>query len=313
MKNYSVLALLLSTVGVCCWAQEPALPVSGAPSTVLKTETREVLVDTIVTDKHGNYIHDLAANDFRVWEDDKEQKIKSFTYAADSSSPNAAQKHYLVLFFDNSSMDLTEQGRARIAAGQFIDANAGPNQYIAVADFGGTLKIAQNFTQDASRLKKVVSSMKVSAVSPNDESQVASLGMPPVLSNEAEFGVRTVILALRSLARSLAAVPGRKSVVFLSAGFLVTPELETEVTAAINACNKANVAVYPIDVRGLVTGMSAGPREKNSVPLEIGSGHVMDAGLRWKSNGSSRYGRARLVYVGQRPGSGGGGPNGGGG
>ena len=158
---------------------------AAQPSQVIKTETREVLVDTIVTDKHGNYIKDLSQKDFRVWEDDKEQKVKSFTYAADPASPAAQQKHYLVLFFDNSTMDLSDQGRARIAAGQFIDANAGPSQYIAVANFGGTLQIAQNFTQDAARLKKVVSTMKFSNVSPNDDSQVASLGAPVVLSSEA--------------------------------------------------------------------------------------------------------------------------------
>lgn len=306
----SLMLLTLSAI-IPLIAQEPAPP-AGTPSTVIKTEAREVLVDTIVTDKHGNYIHDLAVKDFRVWEDEKEQKIKSFSYAADPASPTASQKHYLVLFFDNSTMDLADQGRARIAAGQFIDANAGPNQYIAIANFGGTLQIAQNFTQDAARLKKVATSMKFSAVSPNDGSQVASLGAPPVLSSEAEFGVRTVILALRSLAKSLSAIPGRKSVAFLSAGFQVTPELESEVTAAIDACNKANVAVYPIDVRGLTTGMSAAHARLRK-PQVASSGKLASAGLRWSGNQSQQYGGAHLVYVGQRAGGGGGAPRGGGG
>jgi VWFA-related protein len=302
MKAQISLLLLFITAVISAAAQEA--PPIGAPSTVIKTEAREVLVDTIVTDKHGNYIRDLTIKDFRVWEDDKEQKIKSFQNASDPASPASAQKHYLVLFFDNSTMDLADQGRARIAAGQFIDANAGPNQYIAIANFGGTLQIAQNFTQDAARLKKVATSMKFSAVSPNDGSQVASLGVPPVLSNEAEFGVRTVILALRSLAKSLAAIPGRKSVVFLSAGFQVTPELESEVTAAIDACNKANVAVYPIDVRGLSTGMSAAHASLRR-PAMPGSGRLVSAGLRWSAVQHSQNGVAHLVYVGQRAGGGG--------
>ena len=294
------LLMMFSTLGISfsVIAQQTT---STTPSTIIKTEAREVLVDTIVTDKHGNYVHDLAAKDFRVWQDDKEQKIKSFMYAADPASPAAAQRHYLVLFFDNSTMDFSDQARARIAAAQFIDANAGPNQYIAVANFGGTLQIAQNFTQDAARLKKIVSTTKFSAVSPNDDTQIASLG-PPILSSEAEFGVRTVILALRSLAKSLAVVPGRKSVVFLSAGFQVSPELESEVTAAIDACNKANVAIYPIDVRGLTTGMSAVHASLHKPHSQ--SGRIVSASLRWNTGQMSKT-RPRLVYVGQRAGGGG--------
>jgi VWFA-related protein len=303
--------LVILFLGAISSVNAQQTPPPSGPAAVIHTEAREVLVDTIVTDKHGNYIHDLTIKDFRVWEDDKEQPIKSFSYAADPASPASHQKHYLVLFFDDSTMDVGDQARARIAAGQFIDANAGPDQYMAIVDFGGTLRIAQNFTQDAARLKKVASSVKFSSVSPNDAAQVASLGLPPVLSSEAEFGVRTVVLALRSLAKSLATVPGRKSVVFLTAGFQVTPELESEVTAAIDACNKANVAIYPIDVRGLTTGINLGPRASNSESEHIARGKLQAASLRWTGS-TPKYGGAHLVYVGQRGGAGGGGPRGGG-
>ena len=40
----------------------------------------------------------------------------------------------------------------------------------------------------------------------------------------------------------------------ITGGFPVTPEILSEATATISACNKANVAIYPIDVRGLVAG-----------------------------------------------------------
>src|SRR4029077_1671264 len=124
-------------------------------------------------------------------------------------------------------------------------------------------------TADADRLKQVVSGLKVSAVSPNAPPplQVASLGTPslglpagiPNLSNsEADFGVQSVMLALRSLAKNLSTVPGRKTLVMLTAGFALTPEHMSELTAVIDACNKANVAVYPIDVRGLIATAPGG-------------------------------------------------------
>ncbi len=50
-----------------------AVPDSGA---VIRSETRVVLVDAVVTNKKGEYVHDLTAKDFKVWEDNKEQTIK---------------------------------------------------------------------------------------------------------------------------------------------------------------------------------------------------------------------------------------------
>ena len=76
---------------------------SGA---VIKTETRLVVVDAVVTDKKDNYVKDLNKKDFKVFEDGKEQSITTFSYEADPASPLNGQKHYLVLFFDNSTMNL---------------------------------------------------------------------------------------------------------------------------------------------------------------------------------------------------------------
>src|SRR5215469_3697048 len=147
---------------------------------VIKAQTRLVLVDTVVTDKKGNYIRDLTAKDFRVWEDNKEQTITSFSFEENSTQRANAQRLYLVLFFDNSTMGIGDQAQARQAAAKFIDANAGPNHAMAIVNFGGTLQIAQNFTADADRLKQVVGGLKVSAVSPNALApQVATLGTPP--------------------------------------------------------------------------------------------------------------------------------------
>src|SRR5271167_3278496 len=248
-------------------AQNQAPPQAGDSSTpVFKAETRLVLVDTIVTDKKGNYISDLTAKDFKVWEDNKEQAIKSFSVESGSSAPSESHRHYLVLLFDNSTMSLSDQAQARNAAAKFVEANAGPDRYMAVINFGGTVSVAQNFTADGERLKQVVRNVKFSSVSPNAEPvEVASLGMPQLGDAEADFGARTLLLALRSVAKSLAAVPGRKSLVLLTTGFPLNPgdpdfsEKESELLALISECNRANVAVYPIDVRGLTSGVTAGP------------------------------------------------------
>lgn len=253
----------LFLVGILClasflaWTQQPRAQAPAAPGTVIKTETRLVLVNTVVTDKKGNYIHDLTTKDFRVWEDDKEQVIKTFSFGADPGLAPASPKRYLVVFFDNSTMDMADQIRARQAAAKFVEATAGANHMMAIVNFGGTLQVAQNFTEDVDRLKAVLSGLRFSTVS---GSETASLGTPPLSTTATEFGTRTMLLSLRNLAKNLSSVPGRKIVILLTAGFPVTPERLSEATATIEVCNKSNVAVYPINVRGLITPVSVGPR-----------------------------------------------------
>ncbi|MGC2476858.1 MAG: VWA domain-containing protein [Candidatus Sulfotelmatobacter sp.] len=236
----------------------------------IKVETRVVLVDTVVTDKKGHYIQDLTASNFKVWEDGKEQAVTSFTREDSNPDPAHPHKHYLVLFFDNSTMEFGDQAKAREAAAKFIDSNAGPDHLIAIVEFGGTLRITQNFTTDSDRLKKVVAGVRFSTVSPNGpspdlastagpQSSAPTLGTPGFGGLEADFGARSVFLALRNIAKGLAAAPGRKTLVMLSAGFPMTMELESELNAVIDACNKANVAVYPVDVRGLVAPVPSMP------------------------------------------------------
>src|SRR5208283_2604839 len=304
-------------------AQQQPAGDTGGPG-VIRVESRLVLVDSVVTDKKGDYIRDLTAKEFKVWEDNKEQAITTFSYEEDSASPAKNQKRYMVLFFDNSTMDMGDQVRARQAAAQFIDANAGPNRLIAIIDFGGSVHIAQNFTADAERLKQVVSGVKGSFVSPNAQPvEVASLGTPPMpsLNNaEADFGAHTVMLALRSLAKDLAGVPGRKSLVMLTSGFPLTPDRQSELTAVIDACNKANVAVYPIDVRGLVApGDITAPHSLLAPSSNSGSARILPAALRYNRNSAPGYPFLRFASFvtawvdPQHTGGGGGGTGGGGG
>jgi VWFA-related protein len=297
--------------------QQPGVEVSASETPLIKAQTRLVLVDTVVTDKKGDYIRNLTAKDFKIWEDNKEQSITSFSFEEDTASPNS-QKRYLVLFFDNTTMDGTDQIRARDAAAKFIDANSGPNHLMAIVDFGGSVQVTQNFTANVDRLKQVVSGVKFSAVSPNAPVEVASLGAPPLglstgmpsLGNaEADFGAHSVMLALRSLAKNLASVPGRKTLVMLTAGFPITPERMSELTAVIDACNKANVAVYPIDVRGLVAPVPGPARMR--LPSDSGTGRLVSATFRYADAAGSTHPHLLFVSAGQHGGGGGTGGTGG--
>ncbi|MBZ5544963.1 MAG: VWA domain-containing protein [Acidobacteriia bacterium] len=239
-------------------AQAPATAQGAQPATtseIIRTETNLVLVDVVAMDKKGSYVRDLDAKEFRVFEDDKEQPLTSFMRTSDlQAAQAAAQPRYLVLFFDNSTMNPSEQLSARHAAAQFVEKSASPDRLMAVVDFASTFRVTQNFTANPDALKRAVGNIKYASLQPNEAGQtteVAQLGAPSMVQIRSDFAARSVLLAIRNLAKTLRPVPGRKTMIFFSGGFPLTPERQSELTATIDAANKANVAIYPVDVRGL--------------------------------------------------------------
>lgn len=252
--------LIQSTVPSSAVPQKAGEGGSQAPVTapgVLQAEASLVLVDVIAQDKKENYVKDLDAKEFHVYEDDVEQPVTTFSHGTESAqAPN--QKKYMVLFFDNSTMNPSEQARARQSAAQFVEKAASEDRMMAVADYGGMLKVTQNFTASAEDLKRAVGGIKFSAVQPNapgQRTEIASLGKPSLTETSSNFAARSVLLAIRNLAKSMRPIPGRKTFVLFSAGFPLNSERTPELTATIDAANKANVAIYPVDVRGL-TGLT---------------------------------------------------------
>ncbi len=222
----------LLTLGSAVWAQPPV---------VIKSETKLVIVDVVATDKKGAYVHGLTAKDFRIWDDNKEQAIQSFALQPAGAAGGVLQTDYLVLAFDYAGMDAGDQLRARQAAEKFIDANAGPDRRIAVADIQGSLRIAQTFTGNAGRLKDAVTGAKSTAISVNNTK--AGTGA------SSDLGSRDRFIALRDLATMLSAAPGRKTIVFLTGSLVADGAQKGVLNEAIEECNRANVAVYPVDVR----------------------------------------------------------------
>jgi VWFA-related protein len=255
MQRIKFLAVTICVAAGIAVAQPTPKPEDSG--TVIRTETRIVLVDAVVTDKKGAYVTDLKQKDFKVYEDGKEQQIRSFAFEADPNSPLSTQPRYMVLLFDNSTVSFSDQKYARDAAAKFIDANAAPNRMMAVVNYGGSMQIVQNFTSSADRLKAAVAGVKFSSVSPN-ETGTSPTGTPTLKPSAAgQFGVQGILMDLRAFVKELATVPGRKSLVLFTGGFVVGGQNLSELTALIDMCNRSNVAVYPIDVRGLVAGAAS--------------------------------------------------------
>jgi VWFA-related protein len=224
-------AVLLLMAGAAPGQQQGAL---------IRTEARTVLVDAVVTDKKGAYIRDLAARDFHILQDNKEQIITSFALETPTST---AQLHSLVLFFDEASMEAADQLPARAAASGFIDAESRPNRRMAVVSYDGALRVRQNFTGSAGRLKEAL---------PVPRPRTAR---PLISGSLDDANSQNFLMTLRGLGESLGVLPGRKVVVVFAGKWRNSSVTQSALREAIEACNRSGVAVYPVDVRP-VSGQS---------------------------------------------------------
>ena len=238
----------------------------------IKAEASLVLVDAVVTDRKKHYLQDLGPKDFHVFEDGVEQSIVSFSREADIKPDAPGHERYVVLFFDDSSPGSAHQLEERQAAARFVEKTASPNRMIAVVDFRRGLHVVQNFTANAELLNEAIKSPQFSTIRPvradspgieTSPSAVGPTGSQALESwggeKEENLDARDLLLAIRGIANILSSVPGRKAMILFSTGWKVSDEPEGDFRAALDALNKANVAVYPVSARGLEASAGNAP------------------------------------------------------
>jgi VWFA-related protein len=243
-------------------AQTPPNAASGTP--IRRAESRLVVVDAVVTDKKGNDLRDLAPGQFHVLEDNQEQSIKSVSRESVAGAQSGTPAHIVLLF---GKMNSSELIYARERATQFIDSSVSPKRLMAILSYldAGNVKVTQGFTADALRLKQAVMGMKTTGVvaestvadhtgevftGPRNEAQWRQLRqMGRDTAEGSDFTGRSLLAAVRDLAKNLGSVSGRKALVLIAPTFNYNLQPH-DFPAAISACNKANVAVYTVDVRG---------------------------------------------------------------
>src|SRR5271163_4284995 len=210
--NYALLSTTPRIVfAVLCLTGDAAMAqqtVQQGP--VIQTETRTVLVDAVVTGKRGEHAGDLTAKDFHIWQDGKEQAITSLSFENSSGEAKYTEPHFLVLFFDDTRMAAQDQVLARTAASRFIDANAGSRRLMAIVSFNGSLRVAQNFTDDAGRLKDALNRVEASS-SVTTSSRLDSPRGAGTSTASDNFGSRNMVQSLENLAKDLGVLPGRKT------------------------------------------------------------------------------------------------------
>ncbi len=104
---------------------------------------------------------------------------------------------------------------------------------------------------------------------------------------------RGVLAAIEAISHAVSPIAGRKTMILFSQGFVVGPHMEPELERAVDAANKANVAIYTIDSAGLAPrDLSADliPQDRLSgISARSGRGRIPASG------GESLFDRARTV------------------
>jgi VWFA-related protein len=185
MRNYAALftkrcsALLIGCMCASLNAQQNAEQQTGSASnsspTTLTTSVRNVLVDVIVEDEHGNPVHGLKKDAFVVKEDGTPQTVLFFdAYKFDENmdyvppklpamapdsfvnlSPTPERGPLYVLLYDLVNIPQEDQVIARAQLVKFIEAKpAGARFAIFVSSDG--LHLVQGFTSDKQELLAAV-------------------------------------------------------------------------------------------------------------------------------------------------------------
>jgi VWFA-related protein len=194
-----------------------------------------------------------------------------------------------VILFDGLNTRFQDQAYARKQIVKFL-GEIQPHDRVALYLLGGKLHILHDFTNNSDHLAKALAKYRgriageLDAADPAPREPTGDDVLDQFLSNSDQaisdfYNVNKAqftLDAMEAIAHHLATLPGRKNLVWVSGGFPFTLGLEPEDFSMNNpsrehrtfsdetvrvarAMNDANIAIYPVDARGLMPnpGMSA--------------------------------------------------------
>ena len=314
----SIPALCLVFLVPSILAQQAGTPIGENDSGIsLRVTTRLVVVDTVVTDKQGHPVNDLKADEVAVLEDGKPQKLGLFSRvpdAAENSRPaadplppnvfsNRPEYHHptgppVLLLLDVLNSQLLDQARVRQRALRYLAEQAKAKRRIAILALINDLVVLQDFSSDpevlAAAIEKLSPQKAVAAtrgepftitpqmaagLTANMLNSLKRLNQEQAV-NSVDDRVRITLSSLNAIARAMIGYPGRKNLVWVSAGFPVSLVLEgrhsdlsrsysKDVLETATLLSEAQVAVYPVDSRGLPGGLRQSSDSGELVPTIV--------------------------------------------
>jgi VWFA-related protein len=248
------------------------------PSTVLKLDTRLVVLDVVVTDQAGKPVDGLTARDFQVLEDGQAQQIRTVdppaantlpteTLAAgasavfDPAKPAAfGRSPVVILVFDQLNTHFADSSFARRSLHDYLAAQPAllplPTTLLTVYD--NRFKLLQAFTRDRDALLRAVAAVPV------------EYAWKLEVNGKTEFGpverLDQSLRALEEIAQSYAQIASHKNLIWVGGGFpTINPttidgddalEVKHALQHITNQLLDTHITLYAVDPTSSAAGMT---------------------------------------------------------
>jgi VWFA-related protein len=178
-------------------------------------------------------------------------------------------RRLMVLYFDMTAMPLQDQIRAQQNALTFIRTEMTAADTVSVMSFTSRLNLLQDFTTDRDLLAKAVNSLIAGegsdlAATTDD----ASVSGAAYTADDTEFNIFNAdrkLVGLQTAIKALGALPEKKGLMYFSSGFTKSGvDNEAQMRATTNAAIRYNVALFPVDARGLAAMTPSGDATKGA-------------------------------------------------
>lgn len=214
-----------------------------------------------------------------------------------ADAPAAARPVNIIsLVLDQQTTELSNLKQVREGTLKYIREQVADTDTVAVFAVSNGLQLIQAFTQDkaklisavenafalnpsstasqrveiAERIAKQLEELKNSSQSQDPAAQrqaiIASRALQQFTRLRAQLSLqqsRPILAALAAISEAQRAIPGKKTLVLFSQGFITSAPQDWQVQSTIDLANRANMAIYIIDSAGLMAGA---PRSGSPVP-----------------------------------------------
>src|SRR6266436_3060386 len=288
-RAFLMAAILLLNASLSAFAQNaPQTPQAQQPQYRVHVTSELVLVNVVVRDKKGNLVRDLKKDDFTLLEDGKRQTISTFDFenvdelktagAAEATvsgtAPDGAllrpsektaaldarDRRLMLLFFDFSGMDPEQIDRSVDAAKKFVQTRMQPADLIALVSLATNMRVDLDFTDDKAKVLGALTSYTSGQGQGFDNGATGSSegaaetggAFTADDSDYNTFNADRKLLALQAIMQTLGKISQKKAIIYFSNGISQNGvDNQSALRAATASAVKANVSIYPVDIRGL--------------------------------------------------------------
>ncbi|HEX6100200.1 MAG TPA: VWA domain-containing protein [Thermoanaerobaculia bacterium] len=225
-------------------------------------DVRIINVDVIVTDKKGNPIPNLTADDFTIFENGVQKPITNFYEVQGSVAKNVigeapvpepaaaepakkeipeAMKRRILFYVDNLSLSPFNRNRVFQQMKDFVTEVMRPGDEAMIATYNRSMKVRVPFTRDSGQILSMLDSLQKESglgianrserKSTEDRIREASSYNDAVATarsyaSSIEHDLRQSVASINALMSTLAGVEGKKILVLTSEGFPMQPGRE---------------------------------------------------------------------------------------